>query len=359
MLVIAGAVLMVVSGGAIAVEQALFAWVNGSVNQEDLLGNEDGGNINGALNILMVGLDERADNPDLGIRADSIIILHIPASHDQAFLLSIPRDSFVDIPPYAPARFGGAREKINGAFYYGSQNGGGRKGGFTLLAQTIRRLVPNIRFNGGAIINFDGFKAMVDALGGIKMCVDEKVTSVHIGTDSKGKYARPFMIGDDGRVQYPIRGVTPKVYPVGCYDMQGWEALDFCRQRDLLDDGDGDYGRQRHQQQFVKAVVKKAVSEGLTNPTKVAKIMSAAGQALTFDGGNAKLEDWIYTLKGINPDALVMLKMNAGKYNSETLPDGASIENLSPLSLELLAAARDDTVGQFAAKHADWVSRDS
>ncbi len=324
--------------------------------QEDLLPGGGAGSIDGAINLLVVGVDERADNPDLGARADSIIIVHIPATHDGAYLVSLSRFTDVEIPAYPKTGYAGGRDRINAAYYHGSQNGGGRKGGFDLLAQTIRTLVPGIRFNGAAVINFDGFTALVDTLGGVGMCVDEQVTSVHIGFDASGGYARPFLMSPDGLIQYPIPGVTPKVYPVGCYRMQSWEALDYVRQRDLLADGDGEYGSQRHQQQLLKALLRQAISTGFTDPVKLAGLLRGAGEALTFDGGTAKLADWIFTLRGVNPDAVVLVKTNAGHFTTAPLPDGASAELLSATSLELLQSVRDDKVAGFVAAHPDWVS---
>ncbi len=359
LLVIFGALLMVGSGVAVAAANILADLLNKSVHQESLLPEDDGGSIDGPLNMLLIGLDERADNPAAGIRADSIIIVHINATHDQAYLTSIPRDSEVDIPSYPKNGYGGGREKINAAFQHGSENGGGRDGGVKLLIQTIKRLVPGIRFNAAAIVNFDGFKGLVDALGGVRMCVDEKVTSIHIGFDKNGKYAKPYYISPDGVVGDPIWGVTPQQYFRGCQDMTSWQALDYCRQRELLELEDGDYGRQRHQQQFIKAVMQQAVKKGLSNPTKIKSIMSAAGAAFTFDGGGPKIEDWFVTLRGINPNSIVMIKTNAGKYASARGADGSSVEILSEDSKALLRAVRDDKVADFAAAHSDWVSSDS
>ena len=117
------------------------------------------------------------------------------------------------------------------------------------------------------------------------------------------------------------------MYHPGWQHLVSWEALDYCRQRDLLANGDSDYGRQRHQQQFIRAVVKKTLSNGvLTNPVKLDKVIRSAGQAFTFDGGGVNLADWIFTLKGIDPNALLMVKTNAGHFNSKTLPNGQSVE---------------------------------
>jgi LCP family protein required for cell wall assembly len=365
LLIILGALLMTTSGGMIVGGRILLGQVTGSINQQDLLGGEGAkdeqghASISGPINLLLVGIDERPATPDFGAHADSIIIVHIPATHDQAYMISIPRDSYVDIPAFPASRYGGGRDKINAAFFFGFQNNGGRAGGFQLLTKTVRQ-VTGIRPNGGAIVNFAGFTSIVNELGGVDMCVDEDVRSIHIGYDRKGRQTQPYHVNSDGTVGSAIPGVTPMTYHPGCQYMEPWKALDYVRQRDLLANGDGDYGRQRHQQQFVKAMAKKAMKTGVvTNPLKLRALMKAVGKVLTFDGGGVSVDDWVFTLKGLDPNNVVMIKTNAGKFNPRTLPNGQSVEELNPTSMELFQAVRQDKVGEFAGGHPDWVSRDA
>jgi polyisoprenyl-teichoic acid--peptidoglycan teichoic acid transferase len=359
-----GALLMTASGGVLVGGKLLIGRYVSTIDQQNLLGAEAAtdrkghASIRGPINLLMVGIDERVNNPEFLPHADSIIILHIPASHDQAYMVSIPRDSYVDIPPFPGSKYAGGKDKITASFLFGSQNGGGRAGGFQLLTKTIRQLT-GIRPNGGAIVNFDGFKAIVNALGGVNMCVDEETKSIHVGYDRKGVQKPPFKINGDGTIAYAYPGVTPKTYHVGCQHLAGWEALDFCRQRDLVASGRGDYVRERHQQQFIKALVKQtATTDVITNPLKLDKILQAAGKALTFDKGGVSIEDWLFALKGIDPGSLAMVKTNAGNFNPRQLPNGQVAEVLSDTSLELFDHVKNDTVGDFIAGHPDWVSRD-
>src|SRR6185437_14787740 len=120
------------------------------------------------------------------------------------------------------------------------------------------------------IVNFAGFQSMVAALGGVDMCVDEKTISVHVGSDAHGNFHAPYEITASG--VYPIRGITPQVYEPGCQHLAAWQALDYVRQRELIPDGD--YGRQRHQQQFLQAVLKEATGAGvLTSPVKLDRVL--------------------------------------------------------------------------------------
>ncbi|MER7274798.1 LCP family protein [Dactylosporangium sp. NPDC000244] len=360
MLVVLGVLLVLVSAAALAGSRALLNRYTAAIGQENLLGDaaDPHVSIDGPINLLLVGIDQRIDqrddSPDVDHNADSIMIVHIPASHDAAYLVSVPRDSYVSIPPYPRSGFGGGHAKVNAAFPDGFGNGAGRAGGFGLLALTIKQLT-GISFNGGAIVDFAGFKSLVAALGGVDMCVDERTVSVHIGHDAHGRYQMPYDMTDDGPV--PVPGVTPQVYQPGCQHLADWQALDYVRQRELLPDGD--YGRQRHQQQFIKAVLKQATGSGvLTSPGKLDQVLRAAGQALTFDSGGISIADWIFALRDIRSGALTMLKTNGGTFNSEVI-NGQDTEILSDTSLQLFSAVREDTMPAFVAAHPDWVAGDS
>jgi LCP family protein required for cell wall assembly len=358
-LIIAGALLMMLSGTAIAGGTLLLDRYTGSVNQASLLGSaadkKPGKSINGPLTILLTGTDERPGENAEGLRSDSIMMLHVNANHDAAYLVSFPRDTRVQIPPFPRTKYAGGVDKVNAAFFFGSQNGGGRAGGFELLALTLKK-ATGISFDAGAIVNFAGFQAVVKALGGVDMCVDEEVTSIHIGQNSKGKFAPPFRMTPDLQA-IPVPGVKPQVYKPGCQHFEDWQALDYVRQRELLPDGD--YGRQRHQQQFVKAMAKKVATAGvLTNPKKIDDVLRAAGQTMTVDSGNAALTDWLFTLKDINPSDLTMIKTNGGQFRSQNI-GGQSFETLDPTSLQLFKAIRDDDVATFAAANPTWLSSDT
>ncbi len=366
LMVIFGALLMLTSGVAIFGSKLLVAEATKSVTRQNLLGaaGQDRAHvsINGAKNILLVGVDARPNqNPNDLVRSDSIMILHIPASHDRGYLVSIPRDSYVEIPAYnnGKVKYPGGHDKINAAFAFGGQGLTGvdaRSHGFELLAKTIKNLT-GITFDAGGIVDFAGFEQVVHELGTVHLYVDEKTTSIFLGTNDKtGKYAQPYHINDDGTVGYKNPGVTPMVYEVGWHDFPDYQALDYVRQRDLLANGDFDYGRQRHQQQFIKAVFKQIASSGtLTNPTKLAGVLNAVGKAMTIDDGGVSLEDWIFAMRSVSPNDLLTIKTNDGQFNSQKV-NGQDVEILSPTSLDLMHAVAADTVDAFVRDHTDWVS---
>ena len=145
------------------------------------------------------------------------------------------------------------------------------------------------------------------------------------------------------------------MYQPGCRQLTPTEALDYVRQRDLLANGDGDYGRQRHQQQFVKALLQESIDRGLSNPLQLEPILKQLSKAFVFDGHGVSLTDWIFAFKGIQPDNMILVKTNAGTYNT-VLVGGESREELSPLSMQLLADVNTDSVDRFIAANPSWVS---
>ncbi len=221
----------------------------------------------GPLNFLVLGSDARSGDTVDGERSDTIIIVHIPAGMDRAYFISVPRDLRVHIPADADLDFPGSTEKINGAF----NHGGGGVAGFQLVSKTLTALT-GLRFDGAAVIDFTGFQQVVRLLGGVDMCVDQETRSIH----------------------------TNAVYHVGCQHLAPWQALDYVRQRKTLPDGDFD--RQRHQQQFLKAILKDAKDQGLLrDPVKLDQLVRSVGDSLIVDTNGVSLVDLVLALRGIQP----------------------------------------------------------
>lgn len=198
--------------------------------------------VEGAMNILLLGSDSR--NPDNDqtnadhSRSDTIILMHVQADHKHAYLISIPRDLYVPIP-------GHDHDKINSAFSYG---------GLPLVIETIEGFT-SVHIDHVALIDFAGFQAVTDALGGVDLYIEQSITSIHP----------------------PYRKFTK-----GMNHLNGAEALDYIRQRYQF--SDGDISRERHQQQFLKAILDKAASSGtLTNPGKLNAFLQSITKAMTVD----------------------------------------------------------------------------
>ncbi|MCR3921617.1 MAG: LCP family protein [Firmicutes bacterium] len=167
-----------------------------------------GETLRGVTNIMILGLDQEDDEPS---RADTIIVMSINnISHDVA-LVSIPRDSRVEI-------VGLGLDKINHAMQFG---------GVPLLQETVETLL-DIPIHHYLYTNFSGFESMVDAVGGIEMQVERDI------------------IGLDG---HPIVEEGPQ-------HLDGSQALSYARFRS---DPEGDFGRMRRQQQVLKAIVAQLI----------------------------------------------------------------------------------------------------
>jgi LCP family protein required for cell wall assembly len=346
LLAIFGALLMVASGGAIIGSKVLIGQATSSIERADLLGGagKAGHDLKGPIDMLLLGVDKRAGWKAEDTRADTIIILHVPATHDQAYLLSIPRDTEVTAPAFAKSGYPGGTTKATEVFFHGSQNGAGWEGGAQLMAQTIKDM-SGITFDGAAIIDFNGFRGVIDELGSVRMCVDQQVKSHHLVRMADGRIQGIEDAKKSGQ-EY-----TPIVYKVGCRDMRGWEALDFARQRYGLKNGD--YDRQRHQQQLLKAMAKKAMDAGvLANPLKLRALLDAAGKAFTLDTGGAPIADFAYTLRGVTANDLVLLRTNGGTYSGNS----HGREALTPISQEMFAAVKNDSLGDFVINHPEVIA---
>ena len=343
-----GAVLMFLSAMTIAGVQVAIARYAGNVQQDDLLGAaaaqaEPGKELEGPLNFLLLGVDYREGWEEDDVRSDTIMVLHVPSTHDQAYLFSIPRDTWVAVPGYWEM-------KITDAFFHGAQNAEDPwAGGTQLVAATIKEHT-GLEFDGAAIVNFAGFKNIIDAMGGVEFCIEDPATSEHmVLVDGK-----PMGIGKamrEGHAYEPVR------YEAGCRHLEGWQALDYVRQRKNLESGKGDYGRQRNQKALLQAMARQATStDVMTNLGTVDKLLLAAGDALTVHlPPNVQIIDLLWTLREIRGDDLVALQTNAGKFNPVNVA-GVSAEALTPASLDMFRAAAEDHMAEFVINNPDFIS---
>ena len=263
-MIVFGALVMLGSSATVAVPKLVAWWALGNVDQQkntipDQVLAKD---IKGAINFLLLGTDEREGQLEEGARADSIMLVHIPATHDRVFMISFPRDLHVTIPPFPEVGMTDSWDtKINAAFSMGARPAGpggsvwsrptdlsaeGRSRGAALTMLTISDLVADtggLKFNGWATVDFKGFEDVVNALGGVYMCVDTDVYSIHYWADGT-------WTGNPLHEDYGGRYGTGYHYVKGwCGDMAPWQALDYSRQRYELPHGDID--RNRHQQQLM------------------------------------------------------------------------------------------------------------
>ena len=342
-----GVLVMLAGFGGVAAAKSLMGDLTDSIEvgsvEEDgaVVEKPEGKPLAGAIDLLLLGLDTRQGWAEGTSRADTIMMVHVPASHDEAYLMSIPRDTLVDIPSWSKSAYSGGRTKINAAYQIGSEKGQGWKGGAGLMKKTVTRLT-GITFDGVVVIDFDGFKNVIAALGGVRMCVEKDTWSSHYIT----KNGKPEYYSYNGDYELPNSWIHKK----GCRDMAPWEALDYSRQRyGLLN---GDYDRQKHQQQLIRAIAAKATTAGvLTNPGKLSDLVKAAGSSLKLDTGGYNPADFLFNLKVLAAADLVTLKTNAGHFNGTKAG-----ENLTNSTLEMFEAAKNDKLGEFIGDNPDFLN---
>jgi len=353
MVVAFGVVVALLGFGGVAMAKVVLGDLTSSIetgntaeNPTDQKPQDAGTALKGAINLLLLGLDTRAGWAENTSRADTIIILHIPATHDQAYLISVPRDAEVPIPSWNKSGFNGTQhDKINAAYYFGSQRNQGWAGGAGLMKKTVTELT-GIKLNGVVVIDFNGFRNVISALGGVYMCVERDTWSSHyINDNGKQKY-----YSYHGDYKLPNSWIHKK----GCRNMAAWEALDYSRQRYGLPNSD--YDRQRHQQQLLRAMAKKATSAGIiTNPLKVTALIKAAGGSLKMDTGGVPVDDFIFTLKALAGSDLVALKTNSGTYAKSSVGTG---EGITASTQEMFTAAREDKLGEFIMENPQYIIGD-
>lgn len=221
------------------------------------------------LNILVIGTDSRESpmsREDIkrfgrvgGKRADTIILVQVVPSQRRAALVAFPRDLWVPIP-------GHGINKINSAFQYGPD----------VVIEAVHQ-ISGVSINHYVEVNFNGFRRLVDSIGGIDVCLDRAM--------------------NDKMLQFRLPG--------GVSHLDGNAALTFVRSRHA--DADGDFGRIRRQQQFLRTVVAKLGRPSvLVNPFRVHSLATAFAANVTTDR-DFKLTDMAKlarNVKSVSPEQM-------------------------------------------------------
>lgn len=257
-----------------------------------------------ALNFLLIGTDTRSQEPN-GIdpvkrsgtetawgRTDTIMIVHLSADRRKAYVVSLPRDSWVPLGDGGP-------NKINAAYALG---------GPQLLVQTVEKL-SNIHIDHVAVVDFAGFLALSDAIGGVA-----------VNTESGTKW------------------------------LYGVEALNFVRERKQL--ARGDFDRVQRQQAFMRAVMSKVLTaDTLTNPARLNDTLNAVAKAVSVDDGldNASLRDLALSLRHLRSEDVVFMTTPVQGTGRE---QGLSVVRLDEeRGASLYQAIREDKVGIWLSQH--------
>lgn len=242
------------------------------------------------LNVLVLGSDTRAGANGKGIGgstpglSDTTILLHLSADRSRAYGVSLPRDAMVNRPTCpSKSKSGpvpGGLTMFNSAFAVG---------GPLCTVKTVESLT-NIRIDHFVVVDFVGFRSMVNALGGITVCVPKAV---------------------DDRVGH-IK------LPAGTYKVNGQQALDYVRVRHGIGAPTGDIGRMKRQQAFIAAMIQKVMSAGtLANPARLFSFLDAATKSLTTDESFADLKQLASlgaSLQDIGLDRVQFITVPFGSY---------------------------------------------
>jgi polyisoprenyl-teichoic acid--peptidoglycan teichoic acid transferase len=306
-----------------------------------------GADIKGPLDLVILGVDTRVSVPDWEPHSDTIMLLHVEPGLKSAYLYSLPRDLRVNMPRFAKAGFAGGNYKLTEAMSRGSRVPGSKRTsvpqGYELLTRTLSAYTGIRQFQAGAILNFGGLAKLVDKLGGIELTVDEKVKSHHRKPDGS---LRPLKAGGGDYTG------AQKVYLPGKQHLVGWQAIDYARQRYGLPNGD--YDRQRHQRQMIKAILAKAMTQGLgSDPAKLRAIIGTLGRALVYVGGRTPLE-YAYALRDLSPAKITMVELPGASVSSGGSYRG---EQLTSVGRAFLASVARNRPAAFLATHRNLINK--
>jgi LCP family protein required for cell wall assembly len=315
-------------GGALYVNHVLF----GDIDRIDAFGSIDPKTrpdpaAGEALNILLAGADngdtegttieDAMDNGDWSpglYRSDTIMVLHIPEDRSRAYVVSIPRDSYVKI--YDASGDLDAKHKVNYAFSVHGPAG---------YVSTIEHLT-DVRMDHLAIIDWSGFKDVVDALGGVRLYVPETVR------DTSQNYT----------------------YKQGWNDYDGEKALKYVRSRYPLDEGDFD--RNRRQQNFLRAMLDQMAQQGaLTDFPTFLSAAKAITSNLTIDQdwSNGDMRSLGWSMRGIRKDDVTFLSAPINQRRPfGNVPGDGSVVYLDKREMnDLFSAMRADDMQSFVNGH--------
>lgn len=239
-----------------------------------------------ATNFLIMGSDTRAGQgagfgDAGGARSDTALLVHLYEGRKDALVVSIPRDSFVSIGPCKQSDGGTVgpwETKFNAAFAFG---------GPVCTIKTLQNQT-GINIDKFMVIDFKAFKSVVDALGGVKVCLTTPVYDPYV----------------------PGQGGSGLNLPAGYSTITGKQALAFVRARESIGDG-SDLGRITRQQEFLSSMIRGMQDKHLlTNPTLMYRLLNVVTESLTTSqnlSSMAALEDFALSLANLKPSHITFV----------------------------------------------------
>ena len=281
-----------------------------------------------AVNILLMGADnpnQLEDKPTVGellsdgtwdpgaYRSDTVMVLHVPADRKAAYVVSVPRDSYVTI--YDGEGNPHGKNKVNEAFSEYGPFGTWR---------TIENL-SGLRMDHMAIIDFEGFRDLTSAVGGVDVYVPEEVY------DYK-------------------QDVTWKK---GWNHLEGNLALKYVRTRHGL--SNGDFDRVARQQNFLRSLMSEVLADDtIGNPLKFTDTLEAITRNLTVDESwkTGSIRSLAFSMRGLDSKKVRFLTLPLDHY--ENVPAAGSVNVIDQKqSKQLWKAVSDDKLGPYLKKYPD------
>lgn len=311
---------------AVGAGYALLRHFNGNIQQDNitgLLGRQPVKTHPQAENILVIGSDTRnGQGKGYGSgfvtdQSDTLMVVHIPADRQWAEVMSIPRDSWVNIPSCemgngkksAPTQF-----KINEAFAIGNLDGNHTALGVACTVRTVEQ-DTGIYIDHFVVVNFTGFKDMVAALDGVPECnpapIDDPLSHLHLAA--------------------------------GHHMLTPTQALGYVRARYTLGDGT-DLERIGRQQAFMSSLIGRVKSE-LLNPLAIYRFLDAATRSLTIDaqlGGITGLYNLGQSLRDLPSDRIAFFTVPNFPRGDVVPGDNANVLWTQPEDNAIFATFRDD-----------------
>jgi LCP family protein required for cell wall assembly len=278
---------------------------------------------NGVVNILLMGSDKRPD--DGGYRTDTLIVVSINKTEGTVNMLSLPRDLFVYIPGWTMARINTADSRGSAVGWPG--------GGPGLVKETLLYNF-GITIHHYARVDFDGFRDIVDILGGIDVPVDCSLTGARLKDTTKRASDFPdyqgwidYTADENNWIDYTL--------PPGVHHLDGYTALWYARVRE----GSSDFDRARRQQQVLRAILTTARNNGLLSITKAPELWQQYGDLVTTDMGLGNMLQFVPIAADIQPNEIRSFILTPNLLTSWSDPQsGASVFLPNPGAVEDLVS---------------------
>lgn len=272
------------------------------------------------MNLLLVGTDgrdkitkEEKEKYRLGGApchcTDTVMLVHLSADKERASIVSLPRDSYAEIPEHRDQTTGEEHAahpvKLNAAY---------AEGGPGLTVRTVEHMT-GVKVDHYLEVDFTGFMTTVDTLGGVKICTARPMKDSYTGLD----------------------------LAAGTHELNGGEALQYVRSRHI--DGAADLGRMQRQQKFLASLIKQTTSSGvLLNPVKFREVASTMLKSVRADRGfgTQQMLDLGQAMRGFSAASSEFASVPMGDVAYQVKDIGSTVKWDPKKSKELFRALRED-----------------